>query len=171
MEAKSVKIIHIIDNTNIWTAKILGWLMVLIAVFLAVEVFMRYALNSPTDWIEETVQYVFGGYCILAGGYTLLEKTHVNVDIVHKRLTPKGKAILDLATSVFFFAFVVVLLWKGWETAWWSISNNQHSASTWHGPMYYTMATLPIAAFLLLMQGVAKFIRDLYLLKTGREAK
>jgi TRAP-type mannitol/chloroaromatic compound transport system permease small subunit len=168
---KTKKVVKIIDSTNYWVAKTVGWLILVITVFLAIEVILRYVFNNPTDWIEESMQYVFGGYCILAGGYTLLEKTHVNVDILQKRLSPRSRAVLDLITALIFFIFVGVLLWKGGETAWWSISHKQRSGSVWHGPMYYTMAMLPLGAFLLLIQGIAKFIRDFYFAKTGRELK
>ncbi|GAH80376.1 unnamed protein product [marine sediment metagenome] len=37
----------------------------------------------------------------------------------------------------------------------------ERSTSVWHPPLYPLKLTMPIAAFLILLQGLAKFIRDL----------
>ena len=35
---------------------------------------------------------LFAGYILLGGGYTLLHRDHVNMDIVYSRFTPRARA-------------------------------------------------------------------------------
>jgi TRAP-type mannitol/chloroaromatic compound transport system permease small subunit len=42
-------------------------------------------------------------------------------------------------------------------------------SSAWAPPVYPVKFAIPVAAFLLLLQGLAKYIRDLHLAFTGKE--
>ena len=48
------------------------------------KVLARYIFNRPTIWEMEVNQYFLCGYTVLAGGYALLYRFHVNVDIIPK---------------------------------------------------------------------------------------
>jgi TRAP-type mannitol/chloroaromatic compound transport system permease small subunit len=91
------------------------------------------------------------------------------MEIFHNRLSPRGRAILDLITAPLFFLFIGILLWKGGEFAWSSISRMETSGSYWGPPLYPFKAMIPIGAFMLAMQGLTKFIRDFVRATTGRE--
>jgi TRAP-type mannitol/chloroaromatic compound transport system permease small subunit len=107
---------------------------------------------------------------MLGGGYTMLHRTHVNVDILYNRLTARGKAVLDLISSVLFFSFALVLIWMGMNFAWNSVQALETSATTWAPPIYPIKLSIPIGSVLLLLQGVAKFILDLSAAFKGGEA-
>lgn len=38
------------DNLSAWVGKTFAWLIILMAFGVGYEVFVRYALNSPTSW-------------------------------------------------------------------------------------------------------------------------
>ena len=103
------------------------------------------------------------------GGYTLLYKDHVNINVIYNRFSPRGKAILDLLTFVIFFLYCYSLLVEGWKFAWDALKIGRHSGTDWNPPLSPVLMTLPIAAFLMLVQGVAKFIRDLLIIWAGKE--
>lgn len=161
--------VHVIDSINDWIGKFNGYLVLPFIFFLVYELVQRYVFKSPSIWIEEAVLLAFGVYLMLGGAYTLLHKMHVNVDILYRRWSPRTRAIVDLITSMIFFFFIGLMLWKGGEMAWTSIQNLEHSRSVWRPIIYPIKSMVPLAAFLVLLQGVAKFIRDLNLAITGRE--
>ena len=102
---KLVRVLHFIDNVSEWSGKIFSFAgLVLVGVVLS-EVTCRYLLNNPTEWVYETSLYIFGAMFMIGGAYTLLHGGHVNVDIVHTRLSPRARAITDIVTFVFFFIF------------------------------------------------------------------
>jgi len=163
-------LLRIIDLANEWVGRIVSWWMIPMLFIMTFEVFMRYILQSPTEWGTELVTFLFAGYILLGGGYTLLYKDHVNINVIYNRFSPRGRAILDLLTFIIFFLYCWALLVEGGKFAWDALKIGRHSGTDWNPPLSPVLLTLPIAAFLMLVQGVAKFIRDLLIVWSGEEA-
>ena len=162
-------LLRIIDRTNEWVGRIIAWWMMPMLFIMTFEVFMRYILQAPTEWGTELVTFLFAGYILLGGGYTLLYKDHVNIIVIYNRFSPRGNEILDLLTFVIFFLYCYSLLVEGWKFAWDALKIGRHSGTDWNPPLSPVLMTLPIAAFLMLVQGIAKFIRDLLIIWAGKE--
>jgi len=160
-----------IDSISEWTGKIVSFLIIVIIGVTIWEVILRYVFNAPTIWAFDAAYLIFGAYGVLGGAYTLYLKGHVNVDILYGRFPLRVRAIVDLGTSIFFFLFCGLLLWKGGEMAWDSLKIMERGSSAWNPPIYPIKLTIPIGVFLLLLQGIAKFIRDLVMATTGKELK
>lgn len=161
-------VLNIIDSLNDRFGRLVSLLIVPMFAVVTYEVVMRYGFNNPTDWAFETTQFVFGSYVVLAGAYALLHGSHVNMDIIYGRFSPRAKAVVDLFTSGLFFFFVIVLVWLGIKAGWDSVQLQETSGTPWDPIVYPVRLMIPLAAFLLLLQGAAKFIRDL-VVATGRE--
>ena len=157
-------ILTVIDSVNDRVGNLLSYFLLLFFVLLLVEVVLRYFFNSPTVWSNELAQMLFGAYAILAGGYILSTGGHVNVDILYSRLSKKSRAALDIFTSSLFFLFCGMLLVYGGSLAWDSLARFEHSQSAWNPPLYPAKLTIPLAALLLMLQGLAKLIRDILIL-------
>ena len=159
--------LRLIGWINDQAAKILSSFILIIFGLLIMEVVRRYLLNAPTVWANELTQMLFGAYIVLAGGYILATEGHVNVDILYSRLSRKTQAILDIITSVLFFLFCMMMVYYGGSLAWESLSTFEHSQSAWNPPIYPVKLTIPLGAGLLLLQGIAKLIRDILFLIKG----
>jgi TRAP-type mannitol/chloroaromatic compound transport system permease small subunit len=157
-------LMSMIDKVNDRVGKLLSYFLFLFFVLLLMEVILRYFFNSPTVWANELAQMLFGGYAILAGGYIMRTGGHVNVDILYSRLSRKSRAGLDVVTSLLFFLFCAMLLIYGGSLAWDSLSRFEHSQSAWNPPLYPAKLMIPLAAVLLLLQGLAKLISDIFIL-------
>ena len=138
-----------------------AYFVLLIFVLLFAEVLLRYFFRTPTVWTNELAQLLFGAYAVLSGGYLLARGGHVNVDIVYSHFPRRVKAIVDIATSVLFFLFVVILLVLGLSFAWDAVGKLEHSHSAWNPPIWPFKVMIPVAAALLLLQGIVKLIADI----------
>jgi TRAP-type mannitol/chloroaromatic compound transport system permease small subunit len=150
-----------ITRLNERVGRFAAYFILAIFVLLFAEVLLRYFFRTPTVWTNELAQLLFGAYAVLSGGYLLARGGHVNVDIVYSSFPIRAKAALDVLTSVLFFIFVVVLLWQGVIFALDAIGKLETSHSAWNPPIWMFKATIPIGAGLLLLQGIAKLIRDI----------
>lgn len=157
-------LLNFIDTINDWAGKVLSYFLFAFFALLLMEVVLRYFFNSPTVWGNELAQMLFGTYAVVGGGYILRTGGHVNVDIIYSRFSTKTKATLDIITSVLFFLFCGMLLVYGGSLAWDSLSRFEHSQSAWNPPLYPAKLMIPLAAILLLVQGLAKLIRDILIL-------
>lgn len=150
-----------VTRLNDWLGRIVALLLLVMFALLIVEVFFRYALASPTVWTNEFTQMLFGAYAVLSGGYIMAHDGHVNVDILYSRLSPRGRATLDIFTSVLFFIFVGTLVYFGSSLAYESMSFWERSQSAWNPPIWPVKLMIPVGAVLLLLQGLVKLIRDI----------
>ena len=166
---KLVWLLNIIDNISEWTGRAVSFLIAIAVVAMSYEVIARYAFNAPTIWSYEVSYFLCGTAMIIGGAYALRYRSHVNVDIAYARVPRRGKTILDVVSSVLFFAFVGVLVWKGAGFALKSLRFFEHSDSLWSPPLYPFKIALFIGACLITLQGLGKFIRDLTTAVTGRE--
>ncbi len=153
---------HIVDTVNARLARVLSFLLLALCLLMVYEVVMRYLFNDPSHWAFESSLFIYGGIGILGGGYVLLHGQHVRLDVFYGRLSPRNKAILDLVTVPVFFLVLVVLLWQGGVKAYDSVLIREVTASMWGPPVYPVKIIIVVATFLLLLQGIAKFIRDLF---------
>jgi len=162
-----VKALGVAESLNQRIGQILSFLFYVMAGIMIFEVIARYIFNSPTIWVYELALFLFAITCLVGGGYVLLQKGHVNVDIFYNRLRPRGRAILDLFSAPFFFFFAVMLLWQGTKLFLNSLSFWEHSTSLWGPPLYPIKLALPIGAALILLQGLVKFIKDIIIATRG----
>ena len=133
----------------------------LIAVFVYYyEVIARYVFNSPTNWAHESMFLMFGMQYLIAGGFVLREGGHVRVDVIYNQLPKRGKAIVDVFTSIFFFIFMVTLLVTGWTFFHDSYEVGEVSFTEWAIHYWPVKLALPIGAVLLLVQGAAQLAKD-----------
>jgi len=161
--------LRFIDLVNAWVAKTVAWVVVVIIATTIYEIVMRYVFNAPTDWVFEFNYLIHGPYFLLLGAYTFAINGHVNVDIIYARLSKRTRAVVDLFTMPLFFFFTLMMLVYGGRFAMNSLSFRETLSSAWAPPVYPVKFVIPVAAFLLLLQGLAKYIRDLYLAVTGKE--
>lgn len=132
------------------------------------EVFLRYVLKAPTTWGNEMISFIFAAYVLLGGGYTLLHRDHVAMDIVYSRFSPRGRAIIDVATAGFMLLFCWVLFEQSFIMAKEALETGQRAASDWSPPLFPVMVSLPIGAGLLLLQALARVARDLHMSLTNQ---
>lgn len=158
-----------IDWVNDNFGKIICFLIVPMIGVLTYEVIMRYALNAPTNWGHEMTQHLFGGYAALVGAYALRHSAHVSVDVFYIHWSDRTKAIVNLFSWTLFWLFCTILVWRSAMGAWDSILRLDKTPTTWHPPLYPLKTALPVGAFLLWLQGLARYIRDFHMAVTGRK--
>jgi len=161
------KICFLVDQLNLWTAKIFGYTVVVLMLLVTYEVICRYLLNAPSDWSGEINQYLLCLMSMLGGGYALLIDQHVRVDIVYRYFSPRRRSVAELATWWLVFLFGLTLLWFGGEIAVEALIKNKKSMSLMEMPLFPSLITVPIGASLILLQAFARMVRCVLTLKTG----
>jgi TRAP-type mannitol/chloroaromatic compound transport system permease small subunit len=156
-----------VDKINAWVGKMVSYLLLVITFITAFEVIMRYIVKRPTIWAWDLNIQLFAALTMLGGGYTLLEKGHVQIDVLVSSLSPKKRAWIDILTAPFFFFGFFILLWLGWQVGWQSFVAREAMPTIWAPPYYIIKLLIPIGALLLLLQGATKFIRDLHTVSNG----
>lgn len=164
------RILTIIDSVSEWSGRLISVFAFLLTFFLLYDVIARFAFNAPTIWCHELALHCFGAYAVLSGAYVIRHNGHVKIDLIYNLFSRRGRAIIDCFTYPFFFLFIGLLFWYGLQIGIRSFELNQTvSPSPFASPLWPVKLTVPLAAFLMLLQGLAEYIRTLTLAFTGKE--
>ncbi len=165
------RILAAIDFVSEWSGRLVSILIFFMLGILLLEVALRFLFNAPTIWAHELSMHIFGAYSVIAGAYVLLHHQHVKIDIIYLRFSIRTRAIVDTFTYLVFFLFIIILLRYGFMYAWRAVEIGQTvSPSPWASPLWPTKMTIPLAALLMLAQGLAHFIRTLKTAITGKRS-
>jgi len=159
-----------IDWLSAWSGRIFIWLIIPLTLVVVFEVVSRRIFNAPHIWAPEVTNYLYGPHFMLVAAYTLLYKAHVSIDIIYGRFSPRTRGILDILTYLaFFFPFCIICFSGGivFAQTSWSIGETSDSAALRVVPLIKTV--IPVAFGLLLLQGLANFIRSIMLAARGKE--
>lgn len=150
-----------VDRINGFFGNFVAYWSVIAVLVYYYEVLARYVFNSPTNWAHEGMFLMFGMQYLLAGGYVLSRNGHVRVDVFYTRFSARGKALVDVLTSVFFFIFAATLAWTGWVFFMDSFEVKEVSFTEWGIQYWPVKFALPLGAALLLLQGAAHLLGDI----------
>lgn len=163
-------LVNAIDSISEWSGRIFYWLIIPLTLVVVYEVVARRFFNAPNIWATEVTSYLYGPHFMLAAAYTLLHQGHVRIDIIWGKFSKRTRGILDIITSLlFFFPFIIIVLYQGiiFAHTSWSIGETSESAALTIVPLIKTV--IPVTFALLLLQGLANFIRAIMLVVKGKE--
>ena len=165
------RLLYLIDKLGKWSGQIIAPLVLLFMAIIIFEIVARYVFNSPTKWAHETTTFLFGAQFMLGGAYCFWRGSMVNVEIFHDRLSIRARAILDLFLFIIPLVICGLMIWRGGAFFWISVQQLERTQTVFGPPLYPLRGVIPLAALLLLVQVVGKFIRDLHIAITGAELK
>ncbi len=152
-----------LDRIAEYTGRGAAWLALALVLVTFSVVVLRYLFAFGSIALQESVLYLHASLFLLGAAYTLKADAHVRVDIFYRRLSAPRRALIDLLGAVLLLLPVYTfILWISWDyvaTAW---ALREGSAETGGLPYVYLLKTLiPLAAGLLLLQGISQALRSL----------
>jgi TRAP-type mannitol/chloroaromatic compound transport system permease small subunit len=162
-------IIAVLDWPALWVGKAAAWLIVPLVGVLVYEVFMRYVLGSPTIWAYDLTYMFYGSIFMLGSAYALGRDAHVRADFIYQHLSPRGQAVIDgFFYLVFFFPAIGIFTWltAGEAIDSWRMGERIPS-SPWMPIIYPYKAVMPLTGALLLIQGSAELLKNVYSIVTN----
>ena len=163
------KLVYVIESLSIWVGRAFGWCILILTLSVTFEVAMRYVWNSPTLWAFDMMIQMYGALFLMAGAYALAQDGHVRGDVLYRLFPVRMQAFLDFTLYLlFFFPGVIALFWYGTEIA---SDSWRYKEVSWNSPariqIYFFKTLIPLAGFLLILQGIAELIRCWKAMRTG----
>lgn len=165
-----VKFIHTIEGLSQWVGKAFGWCILILTLSVSYEVFVRYVLNAPTVWAFDMMVQMYGALFLMAGPYALAQDAHVRGDVLYRLFSVRWQARVDFILYIlFFFPGMMALFWYGWEIA---SDSWRYKEVSWNSPariqIYFFKTLIPVAGFLLMLQGLAEMMRCWLAMRSGQ---
>jgi TRAP-type mannitol/chloroaromatic compound transport system permease small subunit len=160
-----------IDRFSDYTGKLLSLSMLYLVVTISYECFARYLFNAPTVWVLESSYMTNGSAFMLGTAYALHKGAHVRTDMLYERFSQRKKGWIDLVSYLaLFYPALVILMAISIDDVWYSYSIHEHSEQTpWRPIMWPFRAAIPLAALLLMVQGVSETLKCWYQVRFDRE--
>jgi TRAP-type mannitol/chloroaromatic compound transport system permease small subunit len=149
-----------IDRLNEKIAGAVSWALLVAVVICAVNALVRYSLNySSNAWLE--IQwYLYSAVFLLASAYTLRRDEHVRIDVIVGRFSKRTQVWIDLfGYFIFLLPVCLLILWHGTQFAQLSFTSQEMSSNAGGLIVWPAKILLPIAFFLLILQGASEIIK------------
>lgn len=160
---KLLRLAAAIDRLSSASGRAVSWLTLGMVSVTFLIVALRYLFDSGYIWMQESVVWMHALVFLLAAAYTLREDEHVRVDIFYRRMSPRGRAWVNLLGTLLLLVpsmlFVLITSFGFVEQAW----RVQESSSEAGGlpAIYLLKSAIPAAAILILLQGFSMILRSL----------
>jgi TRAP-type mannitol/chloroaromatic compound transport system permease small subunit len=162
------KLLLAVDRFSTFMGQLFSWLIIALTALITWEVYSRYVLNTPHAWALDVQIMLYGTLFMMAGAYTLAKNGHVRGDVLYGFFEPRTQATIDLVLYILFFIpGIVALTYAGWNFASESAAIREQTFSADALPIYPFKFGIPLAGFLLLLQGFVEIVRCVQCLQTG----
>ena len=125
------------------------------------ESISRTIFNKPHIWVVEVAQFTMAAYYLLGGGYSMILKGHVRMDLLYGRWSDKKKATVDACTCLFLIFYLVFLLYGAYSSIEYAVVYGQKNRSAWAPYMAPIKIIMGTGILLMLLQTIATFFKDL----------
>ena len=118
-------------------------------------------MSLPANWTLEMAQFAMAGYFLLGGAYSLQLDSHVRMDLLYSKWSPRTKAAVDVVTILMLFVYLFFMLYGGVSSTAYALKFGETSYSAWSPPMAPIKIIMCIGIALMLLQAVATLCKDI----------
>ena len=156
-----VTYVKTVDYLSTKFGRVAMYLIFVMIGVLLLDAVTRNVIRMPLHWCIEMAQFTMAAYYIVGGPYSMQLDSHVRMDLLYSRFSPRNQARLDCFTAVFLVTYLVVLLIGAVSSTMYAIEYDQRKFSQWNPSMIPIKVIMVIGIFLMLLQAISMFFKDL----------
>lgn len=166
------RLIEMIDRLNRGIGATCAWLLIPMVGLAFSVVSLRYVAKIGYPWLSEAFVWLNGAIVLLAAADVLRADRHVRVDLFYKRMSTKGKALVNLLGFwLLLLPMVGVIAYLAWPMAQFSVSILERSPTPDGLPLLWVLKLLVLVfCGLVGLQGFALSVRSWRILRGPKEA-
>ena len=150
-----------VDAINYRVGRFAMYLLFVMGAMLLYSTLSRVLFGVPVNWVLEMSQFMLSAYYLLGGAYALQMDQHVRMDLFYSRLDARRRAMTDAFTILFVVFYLAVLFGGGISSTNYAIQYNQKNYSAWSPVLWPIKVVMTVGVFLMLLQAVSTFFKDL----------
>jgi len=137
------------------------YLVFMMIAILLYEPVARNLFDKSSIWAVEMAQFTMAAYYLLGGGFSMMLKGHVRMDLLYGRWSEKKQAKVDAVTSLFLIFYLVFLLYGAYSSIEYAVMYGQKNRSSWAPYMAPIKIIMGTGVLLMLLQAIATFFKDI----------
>jgi len=156
-----IKFVRTVDAVNKVVGTFTMYLVFMMIAILLYEPIARNLFGKSSIWAVEMAQFTMAGYYLLGGGFSMMLKGHVRMDLLYGRWSEKKKAMYDVFTGLFMIFYLVFLLYGAYSSIEYAVMYGQKNRSAWAPYMAPIKIIMGTGVLLMLLQAISQFFKDL----------
>jgi len=165
------KVVDLIDGFNERLGRAVSYFNHLLVWLICIDVLMRYFFSASQIWIMELEIYFYAFIFLLGSGFALRHDRHVRVDVFYSKMSPRGKAWVDLiGGAIFLLPWTIVVMLVSWDYAIVSFGINEGSSQPGGLPAIWILKfCIFFGFFFLFLQGISSILKAILFLTNKSE--
>jgi len=161
----------LLGQIGLFCGQIVSWLTVIMVIVLTANVLSSWLFKTSSILASESITWMHSANFLLAAAYTLNRGEHVRVDIFYSKMSPKGKAVVDLlGTLLLLLPVSIFIIWSSWSYVYLSWRIGEVSAEAGGMPFTFVLKSfLIIMPLLLIAEAFNQLIINIKQLVLGRQ--
>ena len=156
-----VNYVKVIDYLLTKVGRVAMYLIFVMIGVLLLDAVTRNIINIPLSWCIEMAQFTITAYYIVGGPYSMQLDSHVRMDLLYSRFSPRNQARLDCFTALFLVVYLVCLLIGAISSTIYAIEIGQRKFSMWNPSMIPIKIIMVCGIILMILQSISIFFKDL----------
>jgi C4-dicarboxylate transporter DctQ subunit len=144
-------VFDVILESLVWVS---GVLLALIVLSVAIEVFLRSALNRPQAWVLEFSEYGLLFITFLVAPFLVKTQKNITVDIVIDLLDQRKKSRLSVVQHAIICVVAFVFVYFGSSVTLDLYQRGIYNPTIMQTPMAYIVFIIPVGGFFILIQAM-----------------
>ncbi len=161
MPGAIVTYVRVVERVNWFFGRIAVYMIFAMIAVLMWSAVSKLPWFTPSLWTLEMAQFLMVAYYLLGGGYSMQMQSHVRMDLLYGRWSPKRRGFADSITSFFLIFYLVMLIYGGISSSEYAIRYGETSYSSWSPYMWPIKVLMTFGIVLMLLQAVATLFRDI----------
>ena len=163
---------RMLDRVVYAVGEVFHWIWIVLLAVIIINVILRYVFSRGMIELEELQWYLYAVGWLIGLSYTFISDDHVRVDVLHEKLSYRGKLWFELGGLLLLFLpfvlFVVIYAVPFVELSW---ETNERSTSANGLPARWLVKGFLLFSFVLLvLAGVSRLLKVLASLAYGPPA-
>jgi len=148
----------IADTVTDFMGSVAGWGMLLVSFIMVYEIVVRY-LGAPTTWVVEISGYSMIWFTFFSAAYGLRVGSHIQVDVLITRLSPRTRNILDIFNYSIILAYTLIILYYSWINFADAVDIGERSSTMLKVHMGWLYGGVVIGCLLLITQSILFLVK------------
>ena len=104
-----------VDKASVFIGRVAMMMILTLTCVMLYEVFVRYALERPTLWANETTLWIASFVFLLAGLYAMQQRSHIRIVLLYDASSRNLQRVFDVITTILIVVFAVATVFGSYK--------------------------------------------------------
>ena len=133
-------------------ARTAGWLLVALLVLICANVFMRYVMNNPINWVDQITGYFLVYFTFLGAPWVLANRGHVAIEVIFDHMPPRARLLFGCVLDGIGSLYCLFFTYLGALECFKLVRRESAFADVIEVPQVWIYWVIPFGSFLLALQ-------------------